>query len=196
GADIVVHSATKYISGNATSMGGIICGSKELIEKGIRKAPMRYLGPCISPFNAWLNILGLETLSLRMDKHCSNAMAVATFLDEHPLVESVNYPGLASNPYNKLIAKQMKACGSLLSFILKGTYDDATRFIDSLEIIPHATHLGTSKTIVTHPASTTHSAMGEEEMRKAGISPSLVRFSVGLEDPEDLIEDIKQALSL
>lgn len=194
GADIVVHSTTKYICGNATSMGGVICGSKDLIENGIRKTSMRYLGPCMSPFNAWLNLLGLETLSLRMVLHCSNAMAVASFLEKHPLVESVNYPGLTSNTYNKLVARQMKGCGSLLSFILKGTYDDAVRFIDSLKIIPHATHLGTSKTIVTHPASTTHSAMGEEEMRKAGISPSLIRFSVGLEDAEDLIEDIKQAL--
>lgn len=194
GADVVIHSTTKYICGNASSLGGIICGSRKLIEDGIRKAGMRYLGPSMAPFNAWLSILGLETLSLRMERHCSNALAVAKFLEKHHLVESVNYPGLASNPYHKLMKKQMKGCSSLMSFVLKGNYNDATRFIDSLDFITHATHLGTCKTIVTHPASTTHSAMGEAEMKKAGISPALIRFSIGIEDEHDIIEDIRKAL--
>lgn len=193
GADIIVHSTTKYICGNATSLGGIICGPKEIIEGRIRQSTLRYLGPSMSPFNAWLNLLGLETLSLRMDRHCRNAMAVARFLEEHNRVISVNYPGLSSNPYNKLVQSQMKGCSSLMSFELEGTYDDAVNFIDSLEIMKHATHLGTCKSIVTHPASTTHSAMGEEEMKKAGISPALIRFSIGIEEEADLLADIQQA---
>jgi O-acetylhomoserine/O-acetylserine sulfhydrylase-like pyridoxal-dependent enzyme len=192
GADIVVHSTTKYICGNATSLGGIVCGSKELID-GIRQNGIRYLGPAMAPLNAWLSINGLETLALRMKRHCSNAMAVAKFLEKHPKVTCVNYPGLPSNPYHKLIKPQMKGCSSLMSFELKGNYEDATRFIDALRIIIHATHLGTCKSIVTHPASTTHSAMGEAEMRKAGISPSMIRFSIGIEDEQDLIGDLSQA---
>lgn len=194
GADIIVHSTTKYICGNASSLGGIICCTKAFAE-GIRQNDIRYLGPSMSPFNAWLNLNGLETLSLRMEKHCSNAVAVASLLEKHPRVESVNYPGLASNPYNKLKeVNKIKGFSSLMSIVLKGTYDDATKFIDALQVFTHATHLGTCKSIVTHPASTTHSAMGEVEMKKAGISPAMVRFSVGIEDTEDLISDLEQAL--
>ncbi len=192
GADMVIHSTTKYICGNATSLGGIICGPKEIVE-GIRQNGIRYLGPSMAPLNAWLNLNGLETLALRMDRHCQNAMAIATFLEGHDKVNYVNYPGLESNPYNKLIKPQMKGCSSLMSFELKGSYEDATKFIDALTIITHATHLGTNKSIVTHPASTTHSAMGEEEMLKAGISPSLIRFSIGIEDEQDLIDDLTEA---
>jgi len=192
GADVTVHSTTKYVCGNGTSLGGIICGPKSLVE-GIRQNCIRYLGPAMAPFNAWLNLLGLETLSLRMEKHCSNAMAVATFLEKHPRVKHVNYPGLKSNPYHKMIRHQMKGVSSLLSFELDGNYKDATKFIDSLKIITHATHLGTCRSIVTHPASTTHSAMGEKEMKKAGISPSMIRFSIGIEDEKDLLDDLAQA---
>jgi O-acetylhomoserine/O-acetylserine sulfhydrylase-like pyridoxal-dependent enzyme len=195
GANVVVHSTTKYICGNGSSLGGIICGSEELVE-GIRKSAIRYLGPAMSPFNAWLSLLGLETLGLRMERHCINALAVAHFLEKHPRVETVNYPGLDSNPYRKLMEKnQMKGFSSLMSFVIKGKYADAVRFIDSLKVLTHATHLGTCRSIVTHPASTTHSAMGETEMRKAGISPAMVRFSIGLEEKEDLIADIEQALA-
>jgi O-acetylhomoserine/O-acetylserine sulfhydrylase-like pyridoxal-dependent enzyme len=195
GANVVVHSTTKYICGNGSSLGGIICGSEELVE-GIRKSAIRYLGPAMSPFNAWLSLLGLETLGLRMERHCVNALAVAHFLEKHPRVETVNYPGLDSNPYRKLMEKnQMKGFSSLMSFVIKGKYADAVRFIDSLKVLTHATHLGTCRSIVTHPASTTHSAMGETEMRKAGISPAMVRFSIGLEEKEDLIADIEQALA-
>jgi O-acetylhomoserine/O-acetylserine sulfhydrylase-like pyridoxal-dependent enzyme len=195
GADLVVHSTTKYICGNSSALGGIICGPEEIVE-GIRKSAMRYLGCSMSPFTAWLNLNGLEHLSLRMDRHCSNALALARFLENHPLASSVNYPGLESNPYHKLARSQMKGCSSLMSFELKGTYEDAVKIIDSLEVMVHATHLGTTKTIVTHPASTTHSAMGLEKMRKAGISPTMIRFSVGLEDPDDIIADIEQALAV
>ncbi len=194
GANVVVHSTTKYICGNSSALGGIICGPEEIVE-GIRKGPMRYLGPSMSPFTAWLNLNGLEHLSLRMDRHCSNALALARFLEGHALVEAVNYPGLESNRYYELARAQLKGCSSLMSFELKGTYEDAVKIIDSLELMVHATHLGTTQTIVTHPASTTHSAMGAEEMRKAGISPAMIRFSVGLEEPADIIADIEQALA-
>jgi len=195
GASVVVHSTTKYICGNASSLGGIICGSKEMIES-IRQNAIRYLGPAMSPFNAWLNLLGLETLALRMERHCRNALAVARYLEKHPKVASVNYPGLDANPYRKLQEKnRMKGFSSLLSFVIKGTYEDATRFIDAVRVLTHATHLGTCMSIVTHPASTTHAAMGEVELRKAGISPSLIRFSIGIEEEEDLIADIDQALA-
>ena len=161
GADIIVHSTTKYICGNASSLGGIICGTKKLIEDGIRKGPMRYIGPSMSPFNAWLNLNGLETLGIRMERHSANALAVAKFLEKHPLVESVNYPGLTSNKYYPLLKlNKMRGASSLMSFVLKGTYDDAVKFIDTLEFIIHATHLGTCKTIVTHPASTTQFSNG------------------------------------
>jgi len=194
GADMVVHSTTKYICGNASSLGGIICCPKAFAE-GIRQNDIRYLGPSMAPFNAWLNLNGLETLSLRMEKHSSNALIVASFFEKHPRVESVNYPGLLSNPYNKLKERnKIKGFSSLMSIVIKGNYDDATKFIDSLQVFTHATHLGTCKSIVTHPASTTHSAMGEIEMRKAGISPSMIRFSVGIEDADDLISDLEQAL--
>jgi O-acetylhomoserine/O-acetylserine sulfhydrylase-like pyridoxal-dependent enzyme len=194
GATVVVHSTTKYICGNASSLGGIACGPREIIE-GMRQGCMRYLGPAMAPFNAWLNLNGLETLSLRMERHCSNALALAGFLAEHPLVSSVNYPGLESNPFHAVGKKQMKGFSSLLSFVINGTYDDAVKIIDSVQLLVHATHLGTAKTIITHPASTTHSAMGEEEMKKAGISPALIRISVGLEAEEDIIGDIEQALA-
>lgn len=194
GADILVHSATKYICGNATSLGGIICGSNELID-ALRLGPMRYMGPSMSPFNAWLNIIGLEHLSLRMERHCSNAVTLANYLEGHPKVDSVNYPGLESNPYYELAKSQMKGCSSLMSFIIKGSYEDAVKVIDSLELWVHATHMGTCKTIVTHPASTTHSVMGPEELAKAGIPPTMIRISVGIEDKADIIADIEKALA-
>jgi O-acetylhomoserine/O-acetylserine sulfhydrylase-like pyridoxal-dependent enzyme len=194
GADIIVHSTTKFICGNASALGGILIGPKDLVE-GIRRADMRYLGPSMSPFNAWLMLNSLEHLSLRMDRHCSNALTLARWLEKHPQVESVNYPGLPSNPYHKMVAPQMKGCSSLLSFVIRGTYEDATKVIDSLDLWTHATHLGTCKTIVTHPASTTHAAMGPEELRKAGIPPTMIRVSVGLEDEADIIGDIEQALA-
>jgi O-acetylhomoserine/O-acetylserine sulfhydrylase-like pyridoxal-dependent enzyme len=195
GASAVVHSTTKYICGNGSSLGGIVCGSKAIVE-GIRQNGIRYLGPAMSPFNAWMNLNGLESLALRMERHCVNALAVAQFLEKHPRVETVNYPGLDSNPYRKLLEKnKMKGFSSLMSFVIKGKYKDAVKFIDALKVLTHATHLGTCRSIVTHPASTTHSAMGEVEMRKAGISPAMIRFSIGLEEKEDLIADIEQALA-
>jgi O-acetylhomoserine/O-acetylserine sulfhydrylase-like pyridoxal-dependent enzyme len=193
GADIIVHSATKYISGNATSLSGCIIAPRQLIAD-IRVAPMRYLGPSLSPFNAWLLLLSMETLSLRMDRHSHNALALARFLEDHPRIESVNYPGLRSHPGHALAQRQMTGCSSLLSFVLKGTYDDAVEIIGRLKLWVFATHLGTSRTIVTHPASTTHVSLGEEELQKAHIPPNMIRVSVGLEDCTDIIADIEQAL--
>jgi O-succinylhomoserine sulfhydrylase len=193
GATLVVHSTTKYVSGNASSLGGIVCGPHKVID-AIRRGCMRYLGPSMSPFHAWLNLNSLETLALRMERHCSNALALARFLERHPLVKTVNYPGLESNPFHALGKKQMTGFSSLMSFVINGTYNDAVKIIDSIELMRHATHLGTAKTIITHPASTTHAAMGEEELRKAGIPPTLIRISVGLETEADIIADIEQAL--
>jgi O-acetylhomoserine/O-acetylserine sulfhydrylase-like pyridoxal-dependent enzyme len=194
GADIIIHSATKYLSGNATSISGVIIGDKQLIYD-LRKGPMRYMGPAISPFNAWLLLMSMETLSLRMERHSSNALALAKFLETHPKVASVNYPGLESHPDHELAKKQMTACSSLLSFIIKGGFDEAVTIIDGLKLWIHATHLGTSRTLVTHPASTTHVSLGPEELEKAGIPANLIRCSAGLEDVEDIIADIDQALA-
>lgn len=193
GADIIIHSATKYLSGNATSISGVIIGGKELIYD-LRKGPMRYMGPALSPFNAWLLLMSMETLSLRMERHSANALALAKFLEAHPKVASVNFPGLESHPDHELAGRQMKACSSLLSFIIKGDFEDAVKIIDGLKLWIHATHLGTSRTLVTHPASTTHVSLGPEELEKAGIPPNLIRCSAGLEDLEDIIHDIDQAL--
>jgi O-acetylhomoserine/O-acetylserine sulfhydrylase-like pyridoxal-dependent enzyme len=194
GADIIVHSASKYLAGNATSLSGVVVGSKSLIHD-LRKGAMRYLGPALSPFNAWLLLQSMETLSLRMTRHSSNALALAAYLEKHPKIASVNYPGLESHKGFRLAKTQMKACSSLLSFVLKGGYDDAVKIINSLGLWVHATHLGASRTIVTHPASTTHVALGPEELAKAGIPANMIRVSVGLEDPEDIIQDIDQALA-
>lgn len=195
GADILIHSTTKYLSGNATALGGLVAAKDRQVIDDIRKGPMRYLGPSMSPFNAWQTMMSVETLSLRMGKHSSNAQALAEFLEAHPKVESVNYPGLESHPQHVLAKEQLKGCSSLLSFVIKGGYDDAVKIMEGLGLWIHATHLGTSKTIVTHPASTTHVSMGEEEMIKAGIPANMIRVSVGLEDPVDIIADVEQALA-
>ncbi|MHC4600285.1 MAG: O-acetylhomoserine aminocarboxypropyltransferase/cysteine synthase family protein [Planctomycetota bacterium] len=194
GADVVVHSASKYLSGNATSLSGAVVGKRDFIAD-IRKSSMRYLGPALSPFNSWLLLMSMETLSLRMDRHSENALALAKYLEGHAKVESVNYPGLESHAGFALGRKQMKSASSLLSFVLKGTFDDAVTIVDKLKLWVFATHLGTSKTIVTHPASTTHVSLGEEELKKAGIPPNMIRVSVGLEDEADIIGDIEQALA-
>ena len=156
---------------------------------------MRYLGAALSPFNAWLLLQSMETLSLRMARHSSNALALATFLEKHPKIESVSYPGLESHKGYHLAKKQMTACSALLSFVVKGGYGDAVKIMESLGLWVHATHLGASRTIVTDPASTTHVALGPEERKKAGIPENMIRVSVGLEDPEDIIADIEQALA-
>jgi O-acetylhomoserine/O-acetylserine sulfhydrylase-like pyridoxal-dependent enzyme len=194
GADIVIHSATKYISGNATSLSGIIVGKKQFIDH-VRHFGYRNMGPSISPFNAWLCLLGLESLSLRMKKHSDNAMAVARFLEGHPKIEAVSYPGLASHPQHEMAKKTMSAFSSMLSFNVKGGLDSTRKVIDNLSIAVHTTHLGSSQTVAIQPAATTHYQLGPEERVKAGVPDNMIRYSAGLEDREDLIEDLDNALA-
>lgn len=193
GADFVIHSATKYISGNATSLSGILVGKKEFVNH-VRHVGFRNMGPTISPFNAWLCLLGLESLSLRMKKHSDNAMAIAKHLEKHPKVESVSYPGLPSHPQHELAKSQMTAYSSMLSFNVKGGLDAARRVINNLQIAVHTTHLGSSQTVAIQPAATTHWQLGPEARAAAGIPDNLIRYSAGLEDERDLIEDLDNAL--
>ncbi len=193
GADIIIHSATKYISGNATSLSGVIVGKKEFMDH-VRHVGYRNMGPSISPFNSWLCLLGLESLSLRMKKHSDNAMAVATFLEKHPKIESVSYPGLPSHPQHAVAKRTMSAFSSMMSFNVKGGLDATRRVIDNLKIAVHTTHLGSSQTVAIQPAATTHFQLGPEERAKAGVPDNMIRYSAGLEDAEDLKEDLDQAL--
>ncbi len=195
GADIVVHSATKYICGNGTALGGVIVGKKKLLDE-IRCGVYRDIGPAMAPFNAWLFILGLETLSLRMPAHSENALKVAQFLEAHPKVKKVYYPGLLSSPFRKLVEKQMKGmASSLLAFEIKGPRSRGAKFIESLKLISHLANLGDNKTLAIHPASTTHQQLPADALTKTGISETMIRMSIGLEDAQDIIYDIKQALN-
>ena len=194
GADIIVHSATKHLSGNSTCISGAIAGSAEYIDE-VRSIEYRNIGPALSPFNSWLLLLGLETLGLRMRKHSENALIIAEFLEDHSKVVSVNYPGLKSHPQHELAKKQMHAYSSLLSFVTKGELEDAKNVIDALELIIHAGHLGTTKTLATHPAFSTHEQLTQEERIAIGIPDTMIRLSIGIENVDDLIEDIDLALS-
>ena len=194
GADIVVHSATKYLSGNSSCISGVIAGSADYIDD-IYERDYRNIGPSISPFNSWLLLLGMETLSLRMKKHSENTLALAEFLEDHPQVQSVLYPGLTSHPQHELAKKQMKSFSGLMSFVTKGELEDAKNVIDAFELIIHTGHLGTTKTLATHPAFTTHQQLSQEERLALGIPDTMIRMSVGLEDIDDLIEDMDNALS-
>jgi methionine-gamma-lyase len=193
GADIVVHSATKYISGNATSLSGVIVGKKEFIDH-VRHIGYRNMGPSISPFNSWLCLLGLDSLSLRMKKHSDNAMAVARFLEKHPMIEAASYPGLESHPQHETAKKTMTACSSMMSFNVKGGLEAARKVIDNLSVAVHTTHLGSSQTVAIQPAATTHYQLGPDARAKAGVPENMIRYSAGLEDPDDLIEDLDNAL--
>lgn len=195
GADVVIHSATKYICGNGTALGGIVLGKKKVMDE-IRAGVYRDIGPALAPFNAWLFILGLETLSYRMEALSQNALKVAQFLEGHPKVKKVYYPGLQSSPYRELVDKQM--CGmasSLMAFEVRGKRKNGARFIDSLKLVSHVANLGDNKTLAIHPASTTHQQLPLKDLKKVGISDTMIRMSIGLEDVEDIINDIKQALS-
>ena len=178
GADIVIHSATKYISGNSTALGGIVLGKKKMIDD-MRAKEYRDIGPSMSPFNAWLLLLGLETLPTRMERHSANAADVAGFLNNHPKVKAVHYAGFSS----------------LMALEVRGGRKEGAKFIESLKLVSHAAHLGDSRTLAIHPASTTHQQLPKRDLKKIGISESMIRMSVGLEDIDDIIGDIKQALS-
>jgi O-succinylhomoserine sulfhydrylase len=192
GAHIVTHSATKYIDGQGRVIGGLILGSNELIKEV--QFFTRHTGPAISPFNAWILSKSMETLGVRMDRHCDNAEKVAAYFDGNAELEAVKYPFLKSHPQHHLAIKQMKRGGGIITLTLKGGLERAQRFIDQLAMISLTPNLGDSRSIVTHPASTTHSKLSVEERAKVGITDGLVRLSVGLEHYEDIIRDVEQAI--
>jgi len=192
GFDLVSHSATKYMDGQGRVLGGVVVGKKELVDEMLFF--IRHTGPAMSAFNAWLLSNSLETLPLRMDRHCSSALAIAELLEKQPEIEIVRYPFLPSHPQYALAKKQMKQGGGVITFVLKGGYEQAQRFMNSLKMILITSNLGDSRTIVTHPASTTHSKLTEEERVNLGILPGSIRISIGLEAIEDIEEDILQAL--
>lgn len=193
GADIVIHSATKFIDGQGRAIGGVIVGKSRYIEE--MQTFTRHSGPALSPFNAWLFSKSLETLPARMDRHCSNALKLAEFLEEHANVDWVKYPFLPSHPQYELAKKQMKAGGGVVAFNIKGGYERAKNFLDNLSMLSLSANLGDTRTIATHPASTTHSKLTDEERAAVNITPGLVRIAVGLEEIEDIIEDVDKALS-
>lgn len=193
GADIVIHSATKYINGHGDVIAGLVIGKKEFIDQVRFVGVKDITGGCISPFNAWLIIRGVKTLGVRMDRHCQNAMKVAKFLEKHPMVEKVVYPGLESHPQHELAKKQMKIFGAMISFEVKGGVDAGRQLMNNVELCSLAVSLGDTETLIEHPASMTHSPVPREERLKAGITDGLVRLSVGLENPEDIMADLDQA---
>ena len=226
GADIIVHSLTKFMGGHGTSIGGIIVDSGKFPwENG--KFPMlndpapayhgmkfretfgpiayiikcrvdglRDLGPCISPFNSFLFLQGIETLGMRMDRHVANTIAVAKYLEQHKLIEWVRFPSLPSSPYYAIAQKYVpKGAGAVFSFGIKGGYEAGKRFIDNMKLFSHLANVGDARSLVIHPASTTHQQLSVEQQRAAGVEPEMVRFSVGLEDLDDIIWDIDQALA-
>jgi len=225
GADIVLHSATKFIGGHGTSIGGIIIDSgkfdwtsgnfPQLTEPSpgyhnlrfaetfgemafivkCRVEGLRDLGPCIAPFNSFLFLQGLETLSLRLERHCANALAIARHLERHPDVGWVNYPGLESSPYHELGKKYLpKGCGSIFTFGVKGGLEAGREFIENLQLFSHLANVGDAKSLVIHPASTTHQQLSEDDLAACGVRPDMIRLSVGLEDVEDLLWDLDNAL--
>ncbi len=193
GADIVVHSATKYLDGQGRALGGAVVGNKDLVGKDIYGV-LRNGGVTMSPFNAWIFLKGLETLSLRMKAHCENAMLLAQWLHAHPAVERVYYPGLASHSQHELAAQQQSGFGGIVSFVVKGGKDAAWHLIDSTRLLSITANLGDVKTTITHPGTTTHGRLSPEQKAEAGIADGLVRISVGLENCEDLKRDLQHGL--
>lgn len=193
GAHIVAHSATKYIDGQGRVIGGLILGKKELIKEV--QYFTRHTGPSISPFNAWILAKSMETLAIRMDRHCENALKVASYFEGNSELEAVKYPFLKSHPQHDLALKQMKAGGGIITLTLKGGGARAQRFIDQLQMISITPNLGDSRSIVTHPASTTHSKLTSEERAQVGIVDGLIRLSVGLEHCDDILKDVEQAIA-
>ena len=225
GANIVIHSATKFIGGHGTSIGGVIVDGGNFQWAGNPRFPnfnqpdpsyhglifaqlgapafitrarvqvLRDIGGCISPFNSFLFIQGLETLSLRMDRHVENAQKVAEFLYSHPRVAWVSYPGLKSSPDHAAMKKYLpKGAGAILGFGIKGGISAGKKFIDSLQLISHLANVGDARSLAIHPASTTHSQLNEEQLANAGVTPDFIRLSIGLEDIEDILWDLDQSL--
>lgn len=194
GADLVIHSATKWIDGQGRVLGGAILGKQDQIDQCY--SFLRRTGPAMSPFNAWVLSKSLETLAVRMDRHCSNALTFAKTLEQHPLVSKVIYPGLPSHPQYALAKKQMRQGGGMVSVEVAGGLEGAKNILNKLELFSLTANLGDTRSIATHPASTTHSSVPREEREAAGITDSLLRFSIGLETVEDLIDDFTQAAGL
>ncbi|AZZ97351.1 aminotransferase class I/II-fold pyridoxal phosphate-dependent enzyme [Pseudoalteromonas sp. R3] len=194
GIDIVIHSATKYLNGHGDVVAGIVCGSAEHIET-IKLTVLKDIGATISPHDAWLINRGLKTLHVRVARHCENAQKVAEFLDNHPKVDTVYYPGLPSHPGYRFLGEQMKGAGGVIAFEIKGGVSEGEKFINATELCTLAVSLGDPETLIQHPASMTHSPYTPEERQAAGISDGLIRISVGLEAVEDIIEDLENAFS-
>ncbi|MBX6379772.1 MAG: PLP-dependent transferase, partial [Thermoflavifilum aggregans] len=195
GADYVFHSTTKFLNGHGTAVGGVLVGRDvEKMEQHVNKIA-RLLGGNSNAFDAYLLTLGMKTLELRMQRHCENAMQIANFLEKHQAVSRVNYPGLTSHPDYAIAKKQMKHPGAILSFELKDGLSAGKKFIDRLQLCVRAVSLGTCDTLVSHPASMTHYGVPREQREKSGITDGLIRMSVGIENIEDLLADLDQALS-
>lgn len=192
GADLVIHSGTKLMDGQGRVLAGVTVGQSALVDKIYRFS--RITGPALSPFNAWVLSKSLETLAVRVDRHCENALKLATFLEDHDQVNWVKYPFLKSHPKYGIAKKQMKAGGCVVAFEVKGGLTAGQRFFDSIKLLSLSANLGDSRSIVTHPASTTHSKLTSEERAETGITDGMVRVSVGLEHIDDIIDDIAQAL--
>lgn len=193
GASVVIHSATKYIDGQGRALGGAIVGDADYIADCRFFA--RHTGPAMSPFNAWLLSKSLETLAVRMDRHCQNALAIARHFEGHPALESVRYPFLPSHPQHDLAVRQMTQGGGIVVLVLKGGLPAGRRFLDRVRMVSHSANLGDTRTIVTHPASTTHSKLSAAEREAVAISDGLIRISVGLEHVADIIADLEQAIA-
>lgn len=193
GIDVVLHSITKYLSGNGAVVAGAIVGNKDFIVKAKQQA-LRNFGAVISPFNAWLTLLGIPTLPLRFSRHCENASKIATYLESHPAIAWVRYPGLASHPQHELAKRQMNGFGGMITMELKGGRVAGEELVNKLQLCSLAVSLGDVRTLVCHPASTTHSHVPSEVRQRTGITDGLVRFSIGLEDVEDIITDLEQGL--
>jgi cystathionine beta-lyase/cystathionine gamma-synthase len=195
GADVVLHSLTKFICGNGAIVGGAVIGNDRLITD-IRKSTLGYIGATMGPFDAWLTLMSMETLPSRIVQHCSNTERVVNFLVQHSRIRSVNYPSLSDHPQHILANRQMpKGFGGMLSFVVDGGREAAVKVIEACQMIAIVPSFGTSRTIATHPATHTHYTMTPEERKAAGIYDGLIRLSVGLEDPEDIILDLEQALN-
>jgi O-succinylhomoserine sulfhydrylase len=193
GADLVIHSATKYMDGQGRVLGGIVVGKKELVNDIYLFG--RLTGPSLSPFNAWVLSKSLETLALRMDRHCENALYIAQALEGNSKLENVSYPFLPSHPNYNIAKKQMKLGGGIITITVKGGYEQAKLFLDKLQMIKISPNLGDARSIATHPASSTHCKLSEEERLAVGITPGLIRISIGLENKEDILNDLLQALN-
>jgi O-succinylhomoserine sulfhydrylase len=193
GADLVVHSATKLMDGQGRVLGGVVVGKSELVREIYLFS--RNTGPALAPFNAWILSKSLETLAVRVDKHCDNALKIAEALEQNKDISKVKYPFLKSHPQYKIAKKQMKLGGNIIAIEVKGGIEAGRKFLNAIKMCSLSANLGDTRTIVTHPASTTHSKLSEEERLAAGITPGLVRISVGLEHADDVLQDILQALN-